>query len=454
MPKNPSLLQVIPNQKLVFTGPFTRITKADLQLRNISSSSVCFRVRTTAPEQYCVQPNSGFLRPGEWKRLTITLQPLEGTPPEAGRHKFMIQSCVPPPESFVDREEIWEEVDPADITMDKLTVTFLSRGNLGNEESSDSAWRPRKRRASCSPRLQRSRNGNNTFMMNEHQESSASVGRALEVPPSYTASQDAAFLSLRESLKSNTDENEELKKKVDRLEKLIDVMLKQNLKQQQAPSNEDGPSSSTSQDATVQKSLESLADENEELRKRLDKLEKPSCDELEKNLKHQQTQANEDGPSSSTSQDATMQKSLGSLADENEELRKRLDKLELVTRADVEQNLKHQQTQTNEDGPSPDTSYTTSQAATMLKSLELYEELRKRVDNLEEAIGVELEENCNNLNQKETESSDQTFFGCIYSFLAGPETFRKYFIVISISMLIGLIAAWLHLLVTERHVGK
>ncbi|CAL2030695.1 unnamed protein product [Caenorhabditis brenneri] len=400
MPKTPSLLQVIPNQKLVFLGPFTKVTKADLQLRNIFSSSVCFRVRTTAPEQYCVQPNSGFLRPGEWKRLTVTLQPLPGTTPEAGRHKFMIQSCVPPPEYFVDREEIWEEVDPADITCDKLTVTFVSRENLGNEESSASAWRPRKRRASCSPRLQRSRNGNNTSMMNEHQESSASVGRAGEVPPSYSASQDAAFLSLRESLKSNTDENEELKKKVDRLEKLIDVMLKQN-------------------------------------------------------LKHQQTQSNEDGPSSSTSQDATSEKSLGSLADENEELRKRLDKLELVTRADVEQNLKQQQTQTES---SPDTSYSTSQEVTIRESLKSLadenEKFHKRFDKLYQAVGIELEENCNINEQQETESSDQNFFGCIYSFLAGPETARKYFIVISISMLIGLIAAWLHLLVTERHVGK
>ncbi|EGT51124.1 hypothetical protein CAEBREN_21557 [Caenorhabditis brenneri] len=338
MPKNPSLLQVIPNRNLVFTGPFTEVTKADLQLRNISSGSVCFKVRTTAPEQYSVQPNSGFLRPGEWKRLTVSLQPLKGTPPEAGRHKFMIQSCVPPPEYFVDREEIWEVVDPADITLDKLTVTFLDGGNSRSEETSAAARRAPEFGASCSaPYLQHSGDDRNTSMIREHHESSASAGQTQEVPPSYSASQDAAFLSLRESLKANTDENEELKKKVDRLEKLIDVMLKQNMKHQQTQASEDGPSSSTSQYATMQKSQESFADKYEELEKRVDKLEQLSCDELEQNLKHQQTQT---GPSPShsfsNSQELTIQESLKSLSDENEELRKRVDNLEQLSGVELE----------------------------------------------------------------------------------------------------------------------
>lgn len=49
----------------VSVGPFNDVITANLVLRNPSSKTVLFKVKTTAPKQYCVRPNSGVLEPGK-----------------------------------------------------------------------------------------------------------------------------------------------------------------------------------------------------------------------------------------------------------------------------------------------------------------------------------------------------------------------------------------------------
>lgn len=48
---------------IVFSGPFSEVVTADLNLTNPSDKRVCFKVKTTAPKRYCVRPNSGVLEP-------------------------------------------------------------------------------------------------------------------------------------------------------------------------------------------------------------------------------------------------------------------------------------------------------------------------------------------------------------------------------------------------------
>jgi len=48
----------------VASGPFTQVVTSELNLRNPSSRTVLFKVKTTAPKRYCVRPNSGTLEPG------------------------------------------------------------------------------------------------------------------------------------------------------------------------------------------------------------------------------------------------------------------------------------------------------------------------------------------------------------------------------------------------------
>ncbi len=44
---------------LTITGPFTQLVKEILIVRNPNSEPVAFKIKTTAPKQYCVRPNSG-----------------------------------------------------------------------------------------------------------------------------------------------------------------------------------------------------------------------------------------------------------------------------------------------------------------------------------------------------------------------------------------------------------
>jgi hypothetical protein len=41
------------------------LVKRSLQVSNPNNQPVAFKVKTTAPKQYCVRPNSGRIEPGE-----------------------------------------------------------------------------------------------------------------------------------------------------------------------------------------------------------------------------------------------------------------------------------------------------------------------------------------------------------------------------------------------------
>lgn len=48
---------------MFFIGPFTRISKESLFVKNTNDFPVIFKVKTTAPKQYCVRPNAGRIEP-------------------------------------------------------------------------------------------------------------------------------------------------------------------------------------------------------------------------------------------------------------------------------------------------------------------------------------------------------------------------------------------------------
>lgn len=44
-------------------GPFSDVVTSELKLKNPTNNTVIFKVKTTAPKQYCVRPNSGVIDP-------------------------------------------------------------------------------------------------------------------------------------------------------------------------------------------------------------------------------------------------------------------------------------------------------------------------------------------------------------------------------------------------------
>jgi len=58
------VIQHTAEQHCFCLGPFTEVVTADLKLSNPSKKRICFKVKTTAPKQYCVRPNNGLIEPG------------------------------------------------------------------------------------------------------------------------------------------------------------------------------------------------------------------------------------------------------------------------------------------------------------------------------------------------------------------------------------------------------
>jgi len=117
------VLQIDPPQEIIFKGPFTEVVTSQLKLSNPSDRQVSFKVKTTAPKQYCVRPNSGLIPPKGVVNVAVMLQPFDFTAEEKSKHKFMIQSAfVPEGESSLD--SIWKNSNPDELMDSKLKVLF------------------------------------------------------------------------------------------------------------------------------------------------------------------------------------------------------------------------------------------------------------------------------------------------------------------------------------------
>ncbi|RFU25319.1 hypothetical protein B7463_g11016, partial [Scytalidium lignicola] len=117
--------------ELGFHRPFTQEVSQILKIRNPNITPVAFKVKTTAPKQYCVRPNSGRIEPGKDVEVTVLLQAMKQEPPPdfKCRDKFLVQSvAVTPDKEFQNIGAVWSHVDAADkssVQEKKIRVAFL-----------------------------------------------------------------------------------------------------------------------------------------------------------------------------------------------------------------------------------------------------------------------------------------------------------------------------------------
>lgn len=125
--KKAQVLQLDPPHELIFKGPFNDVITANLVLRNPSSKTVLFKVKTTAPKQYCVRPNSGVLEPDKDQTIAVMLQPsMDLSSVDKSKHKFMVQSMFAPQEFTADNlDQLWKAVSKADLMDSKLKCSFI-----------------------------------------------------------------------------------------------------------------------------------------------------------------------------------------------------------------------------------------------------------------------------------------------------------------------------------------
>ncbi|KAJ4365296.1 phosphatidylinositol-binding protein scs2 [Neocucurbitaria cava] len=117
--------------ELGFNRPFQQEVSQTLRLKNPHSDPVAFKVKTTAPKQYCVRPNSGRIEPGKDVEVQILLQAMkEDPPPDAKcRDKFLVQSVlVTADKEFTNVGSLWthiEQTSKSSIQEKKIRVLFL-----------------------------------------------------------------------------------------------------------------------------------------------------------------------------------------------------------------------------------------------------------------------------------------------------------------------------------------
>ncbi|ESZ97578.1 hypothetical protein SBOR_2035 [Sclerotinia borealis F-4128] len=125
----------IDSQELGFHRPFTTEVSQTLRIRNPNHTPVAFKVKTTAPKQYCVRPNSGKLEPGRSIDVTVLLQAMKDEPPLDAKckDKFLVQSVeVTPDKEFADSTSSHvDRAEKSQIQEKKIRVVFLPPKSTG-----------------------------------------------------------------------------------------------------------------------------------------------------------------------------------------------------------------------------------------------------------------------------------------------------------------------------------
>lgn len=112
-------------------GPLTQLVKRTLTVTNSNSHAVAFKVKTTAPKQYCVRPNSGRIEAGERVEVQVLLQPMKEDPPASFRcrDKFLVQSVPITAEreslALADLWSVVEKEDKANVHESKIRCIYL-----------------------------------------------------------------------------------------------------------------------------------------------------------------------------------------------------------------------------------------------------------------------------------------------------------------------------------------
>ncbi|KAI0509438.1 putative integral ER membrane protein Scs2 [Xylaria bambusicola] len=115
-------------QELGFHRPFTVEALENLKIRNPGTQPVAFKVKTTAPKQYCVRPNSGRVEPNREVEVQVILQAMKQEPPAGTkcRDKFLVQSvAITPEKDFSNLASIWDTIDKSLVQEKKIRVSFL-----------------------------------------------------------------------------------------------------------------------------------------------------------------------------------------------------------------------------------------------------------------------------------------------------------------------------------------
>ncbi|CAL0316586.1 unnamed protein product [Lupinus luteus] len=122
------LIEVEPKE-LEFTFELRRQSTCSVRLTNTTKHYVAFKVKTTSPKKYSVQPNVGVLVPKSTSEFIVTMQAQKEAPADmVSKDKFLIQSTIVPAETT--REDVNSSLFIKDgsryIEENKMKVALIS----------------------------------------------------------------------------------------------------------------------------------------------------------------------------------------------------------------------------------------------------------------------------------------------------------------------------------------
>ncbi|KAJ4267613.1 phosphatidylinositol-binding protein scs2 [Fusarium torreyae] len=133
--------------ELSFRRPFTTEVSQTLTLKNPNPTPVAFKVKTTAPKQYCVRPNAGRIEAGQSFDVSVLLQAMKQDPaPDARcRDKFLVQSApITADKEFASVANVLETTDKTHMVERKIRVNWLPAGSDADQAANRPLATPNK----------------------------------------------------------------------------------------------------------------------------------------------------------------------------------------------------------------------------------------------------------------------------------------------------------------------
>lgn len=122
----PPLLSIQPHE-LKFPFELKKQVSCSLQLVNATDKYVAFKIKTTSPKKYSVQPIVGVLLPEKSCDITVTMQAQREAPPLLQcKDKFLVQSALAP--DGIGAKEVSQNLfnkDNREVYEIKLRVVYL-----------------------------------------------------------------------------------------------------------------------------------------------------------------------------------------------------------------------------------------------------------------------------------------------------------------------------------------
>jgi hypothetical protein len=89
---------------IYIVGPVGEPVSVVMKLSNKSDKKVCFKLKTTAPDRYTMEPTTGIVKPKGNCKVKVTLEPLDSVTEynhdSVENHKFQVLATLAPEGEF------------------------------------------------------------------------------------------------------------------------------------------------------------------------------------------------------------------------------------------------------------------------------------------------------------------------------------------------------------------